>query len=31
MTYKEDLEEVKNKISELKMNGEYPEHLWKIN
>ena len=28
MTYKEDLEEVKNKISELKMNGEYPEHLW---
>lgn len=28
MTYKEDLEEVKKKIRELKMNGEYPEHLW---
>lgn len=28
MTYKEDLEEVKKKITELKMNGEYPEHLW---
>ena len=28
MTYKEDLEEVKKKINELKMNGEYPDHLW---
>ncbi len=28
MTYKEDLEEVKKKIAELKMNGEYPKHLW---
>lgn len=28
MTYKEDLEEVKEKIIELKENGEYPESLW---
>ncbi len=28
MTYKEDLEEVQEKIVELKMNGEYPMHLW---
>lgn len=28
MTYKEDLEEVKSKIEELKNQGEYPNHLW---
>lgn len=28
MTYKEDLEEVKEKLIELKQNGEYPESLW---
>lgn len=28
MTYKEDLDEVKEKIQELKLKGEYPEHLW---
>ncbi len=28
MTYKEDLDEVKEKLNELKMKGEYPDHLW---
>ena len=28
MTYKEDLEIVKQKIEELKNQGEYPKHLW---
>ncbi|MCI8467844.1 MAG: nucleotidyltransferase [Bacilli bacterium] len=28
MTYKEDLEEVKDKIKHLKEKGEYPTHLW---
>ena len=28
MTYKEDLDEVKEKLNELKMKGEYPAHLW---
>lgn len=28
MTYKEDLEEVKEKIKSYKKNGEYPENLW---
>lgn len=28
MTFKEDLEEVKNKLQELKNKKEYPNHLW---
>lgn len=28
MTYKEDLQEVQEKIEELKRNNEYPIHLW---
>ncbi len=28
VTYKEDLEEVKQKINALKKKGEYPQHLW---
>ena len=28
MTYKEDLQEVQEKIDELKENKEYPIHLW---
>lgn len=28
MTYKEDLEEVKSKLINLKEKGEYPKHLW---
>ncbi|MCI8394942.1 MAG: NTP transferase domain-containing protein [Bacilli bacterium] len=28
MTYKEDLEEVKEKLNTLKVQGEYNEHLW---
>lgn len=28
MTYKEDLEIVKEKLKELKLKGEYPAHLW---
>ena len=28
MTYKEDLDEVKEKLNKLKMKGEYPAHLW---
>jgi hypothetical protein len=28
MTYREDLEDVKNKLDELKKKGEYNVHLW---
>ena len=28
MTYRSDLEMVKNKLTELKEKKEYPEHLW---
>ena len=29
MTYRSDLEDVKNNIEELKKNNEYPENLWR--
>ena len=28
MTYKEDLEEVKQNLENLKKSGEYPTHIW---